>query len=104
MPASTLPSVDLPAPFSPISPWHSPRPIPSVTSFSAVTPPKVLVIELNWIKSGMSKAFITAETRRHGGQLVLACRSTHRGSQMRLRQVRQEAKYAKNQYLADFSI
>src|SRR4029434_8871894 len=50
MPASTFPRVDLPAPFSPISPWHSPRAISSVTSFKATTPPKVLVISLNWMK------------------------------------------------------
>src|SRR6478752_2185587 len=50
MPASTLPKVDLPAPFSPISPWHSPRATSRVTSLRATTPPKVLVISLNWVK------------------------------------------------------
>ena len=50
IPASTLPKVDLPAPFSPISPWHSPRATSRVTSLSATTPPKVLVISLNWMK------------------------------------------------------
>src|SRR4029077_13286489 len=50
MPASTLPKVDLPAPFSPISPWHSPRATSRVTSLRATTPPKVLVISLNWMK------------------------------------------------------
>src|SRR5262245_3651787 len=50
MPASTLPKVDLPAPFSPISPWHSPRATSRLTSLSATTPPKVLVISLNWMK------------------------------------------------------
>jgi hypothetical protein len=38
MPPSILMSVDLPAPFSPTSPWTSPRRIENVTSCNARTP------------------------------------------------------------------
>src|SRR5207244_970159 len=44
IPARILPSVDLPAPFSPIKPWHSPRAMVNVTPSSAVTPPNVFVM------------------------------------------------------------
>src|SRR3954464_1445042 len=45
-PAITLPSVDLPAPFSPTSPWMEPRTIETETSRSAWTPPKRLLRSL----------------------------------------------------------
>src|SRR5262245_59975192 len=54
MPARTFPSVDFPAPFSPISAWHSPRSIESETLSSAVTPVKVLVMFSNAIIAGRS--------------------------------------------------
>src|SRR4051812_28382424 len=44
MPPSTLMSVDLPAPFSPHSAWISPGRSSKLTSRSATTPPKRLVI------------------------------------------------------------
>ena len=40
MPATIFISVDLPAPFSPISRWTSPALTVQVPFFSAVTPPK----------------------------------------------------------------
>src|SRR3954452_12098695 len=44
MPASTLPSVLFPAPFSPHSAWHDPAATSSVTPSSACTPRNLFVI------------------------------------------------------------
>src|SRR5687767_9489467 len=45
MPANSFPRVLLPAPFSPQSAWHEPTPMSNVTSSSATTPGKRLVID-----------------------------------------------------------
>src|SRR5579863_9193674 len=61
MPATSLPSVLLPAPFSPHSAWHEPRAMSKLTSSRARTPGKRLPTRRNEMIGASSKALLQLE-------------------------------------------
>src|ERR1700687_143423 len=63
-PVMILMSVDLPAPFSPISPWTSPGRRSNDTPLSACTPPNDLLMFVSL--SSASTEFVSASLYQHG--------------------------------------